>query len=99
MPLPRIELHPAAIEEAHSARLWYATRSGVAGDAFMAEIDTAIEHICESPQRWAKYLHDTRRYLLRRFPYVVVYREVDDHVQVLAIAHGKRRPGYWRSRM
>jgi hypothetical protein len=40
----------------------------------------------------------TRRYLLKRYPYAVIYRELDDLIWVVAVAHGKRRPGYWKSR-
>ena len=94
-----IELHPDAIDEARAARLWYAERSSVAADAFMAELDQAIDKICEGPERWGPYLHGTRRYLLKRFPYLVVYRERPRELQVIAVAHAKRRPGYWRHRV
>jgi hypothetical protein len=67
-----IELHPEAIAEARDAREWYAQRSRSAADAFMAELDLAIESIGDSPDRWATYLHGTRRYLLKRFPYIIV---------------------------
>jgi len=94
-----VELHPDAIAEARDAREWYAERSSVAADAFMAELDTAIGRICESPDRWATYLHGTRRYLMKRFPYLVVYRAIKDKLQVVAVAHGRRKPGYWRRRL
>lgn len=94
-----IELHPEAIAEASGARMWYAERSSFAADAFMAELDDAIESICKSPDRWPNYLHGTRRYLMKRFPYLVVYRVTDDKLQVIAVAHGKRKPGYWRRRL
>ena len=48
---------------------------------------------------WVDYLHGTRRYLMRRFPYLVVYRATPDKLQVIAVAHGKRKPGYWRNRL
>ena len=57
-----IELHPEAIAEARDAREWYAERSSVAADAFMEELDLAIDRISNSPARWATYLHGTRRY-------------------------------------
>lgn len=95
----RIELHPEAIAEARDARQWYEERSSVAANAFMAELDLAIDRICESPNRWATYFHGTRRYLLIRFPFLVVYRESKDKLQVIAIAHGKRKPGYWHHRV
>lgn len=49
-------------------------------------------------RRTAPYLADTRRYLLRRFPFFVVFREVADRVQIVAVAHARRRPGYWLGR-
>lgn len=94
-----IELHSEAIAEARDAREWYAERSSVTADAFMVELDTAIDRICELPDRWATYLHGTRRYLMKRFPYLVVYRVIKDRLQVIAVAHGKRKPGYWRRRL
>jgi len=93
-----VEIHPDAIQEAAAAVEWYASRSQRAAEAFTAEVDRAVEIISESPERWPAYLHATRRYLLRRFPFAVVYRVRPSVVQVLAIAHGKRRPGYWRER-
>jgi plasmid stabilization system protein ParE len=93
-----IEFHPEAIAEARDAREWYAERSSVAGDAFMAELDVAIDAICRSPHRWTTHLHHTRCYLMKRFPYMVVYRVTDEKLQVVAVAHGKRKPGYWRRR-
>lgn len=94
-----IELHPEAIAEARDAREWYAGRSPVAADAFMAELDGAVEGIRQWPDRWAAYLHGTRRYLLKRFPYLVIYRATTEKIQVIAVAHGRRKPGYWRRRL
>ncbi len=94
-----IELHPEAIAEARAAREWYNERSSVAADAFMAELDVAVASISETPERWTAYLHGTRRYLLKRFPYLVVYRATHEKLQVIAVAHGKRKPDYWRQRI
>lgn len=93
-----VEIHPDALQEAVAAVEWYAARSQQAADAFIAQLDRAVKIISESPERWPTYLHETRRYLLRRFPFAVVYRHRSSIVQVVAIALGKRRPGYWRKR-
>jgi hypothetical protein len=50
-------------------------RNETAAEAFLAELDRAVELISESPMRWPNYLHGTRRFLLRRFPFGVVYRQ------------------------
>jgi plasmid stabilization system protein ParE len=95
---PTIEFHPAADREIRSARRWYAARSPSAALSFVAELDRAIAKIAKDPQRSPAYLFGTRRVLLRRFPYIVVYRETPLGARVIAIAHGRRRPGYWKSR-
>ena len=99
MDLRPIELHPEAILESRAARQWYEDRSPDAGAAFTSELDTAIDRISDDPDRHAAYLHGTRCYLFKRFPYLVVYRVTTERIQVLAIAHGRRRPGYWHRRL
>jgi len=93
-----VDFHPDAVLEGAAAHAWYAERSPAAAVALVTELDAAVEAIVEQPTRWPRYLYGTRRYLLRRFPYAVVYREQTGSILVVAIAHGSRRPGYWRDR-
>jgi len=93
-----VELHPEAIAEAHAAATWYRDRSELAEAAFLSELDHAIRRIEESPRSWPRYVAGTRRYLLRRFPFAAVYREHEHKIQVVATAHVRRLPGYWRGR-
>jgi plasmid stabilization system protein ParE len=93
-----LEFHPDAVLEAKSAHEWYAGRSPNAAEAFVAELDHAVELIREAPDRWPGHLNKTRRYVLRRFPFLVIYRKSGSVIQVIAVAHAKRRPGYWRPR-
>ena len=93
-----VELHPEAAVEAQATREWYDERSPALGKAFLAELDRAIDRIVESPDRWPKFRAGTRRYLMRRFPFMVIYRQVGEVIQVLAVAHARRKPGYWRHR-
>ena len=64
----------------------------------MAELDSALDRIEEAPRQWPPYLGDTRRYLFRRFPFFVVFRATERGVEVLAVAHAHRWPGYWVGR-
>lgn len=98
MPGLSVVFHPAAVEEAQAARQWYKARSQSAADSFLAEPDGGIEAVSLAPERWPLFVHGTRRYLFRRFPFQLVYRVVKDSVQVVAIAHGRRRPRYWKLR-
>jgi len=71
----------------------------MAADAFVAELDRGVAAIGEAPARWPRHLGKTRRFVMRRFPFIVVYRELQDRVEVVAVAHAKRRPGYWKGRL
>ena len=94
-----ISFHPIAVEEAKAAHGYYSARSERAGIAFLAELDRAIVGISENPRRYRSHLHGTRRYVMRRFPFLVIYQEVGDALEVVAVAHARRRPAYWRDRV
>jgi plasmid stabilization system protein ParE len=95
----KVEFHEAASLEFEAAFEWYLERSEPVASRFADELNRAVSEISESPQRWSLGVHGTRRCLLRRFPFAVVYRELPSIVQVLAVAHGHRRPGYWKQRL
>lgn len=95
----RAGFHPEAAVELRAAVEWYRTRSVRAGDEFVGELDQAIDTILQSPTRWRRVLGPWRRYVLRRFPFLIVYRQTSSGIEIVAIAHGRRRPGYWRQRV
>jgi hypothetical protein len=97
-PRPAFTIHPAAVEEAEQAVRWYRERSIRASQDFREEIDRAIVTILEAPHRWPAGPHGTRRFLLNRFPFALVYRSLPSVLQVVAVAHTHRRPGYWKAR-
>ena len=98
MPDYKIELHPNALKEAESARAWYAERSVAASKAFVAELTHAVTKISDSPARWPKYHKETRRYFFPRFPFSLIYRIKGDRIEVIAVMHHRRKPGYWSKR-
>ncbi len=75
---------------------YYADRSAVAARAFVAEVDAGVEQIVRFPTRWRKETFETRIYRLPTFPYSLIYTETSSGIVVLAVAHHRRRPGYWR---
>lgn len=95
MPPRPIELHPDALAEAIAARRWYAEIEPSLGEAFAIELDRVIHWIERHPERWSHHLFGTRIVSLSRFPYAVVYRLHNATIQVVAIPHMRRRPGYW----
>jgi plasmid stabilization system protein ParE len=94
-----LEIHPSALEELKLALSWYLERNETAGVKFGAELDRAMNLLISAPQRWPLAEHGSRKFVLRRFPFAVFYREQQAAIQVLAIAHGHRRPGYWKDRL
>jgi len=66
---------------------------------FLEELDRAIERITRQPHLFSEYESGTRRVMLRRFPYLLVFREGSGGAEIIAVAHGRRRPGYWRDRL
>ena len=96
----RVRLAPEAEAELGAAALWYeAKRRGLGAD-LIAAIDEALEWISANPLASPIWRPDMtfRRHSVRRFPYVVFLTVSDEGIHVLAVAHGKRRPGYWLDR-
>jgi plasmid stabilization system protein ParE len=94
-----VDYHPAARLEANEAFDWYLDRSLSAAERFQRELERAQIAIQASPEVWGEYLAGTRHFLLKRYPYAVVYRVSEDRIEIVAIAHGRRKPGYWTDRL
>ena len=93
-----VVLLPAAEAEVREAFLWYFERSPLAADAFRTEVFDGVDSLATSAAMWAEDEDGFRGLAMRRFPYTVWY-EIDKlTVNVLAVAHQRRRPGYWRVR-
>jgi plasmid stabilization system protein ParE len=94
-----VRFHPAARQDADGAVTWYATRSMRTADRFVDELDHLIDLIVLGPRRFPLYDLGLRRAFFSRFPYYVVFQADPTKVEVVAVAHGKMRPGFWRSRI
>lgn len=94
-----VEFDPRAIDEARAARRFYARGSAALAARFMAALDAAVDRVYQFPQAYTPHLHGTRVCRLRRFPFSLVYVEQPTRSLVIAVAHHKRRPGYWRRRI
>jgi plasmid stabilization system protein ParE len=91
--------HPEARDEFREAVRWYRARDRRASSELRVKVSSAIRVIAGTPQRWPKYLYGTRRFVMQRFPFSVVYLDDPELVTVIAVAHSKRKPGYWRDRL
>ena len=97
-----LRIRPAADSELKEAFDWYRERSPATADRFMNEVGAALELIERFPEAGGKVpgVDDPviRRQPIHNFPFHVVYLVLKDRIEVLAFAHDRRRPGYWRSR-
>lgn len=93
-----------AVEELESAATWYEGRRKTLGLDFVRHVRDALLRIASSPQAWPlapgvpEHLN-VRHYVLRRFPYAVIFVDQGDELRVLAIAHTSREPWFWRHRL
>lgn len=94
-----VRFHPEALAEADEAAGYYEARKPDLGRDFRKAIEVAVRKIEQAPERWPPLTQRTRRFRLRRFPYAVIYAILPDRISVVAVAHDKRRPGYWKDRL
>jgi toxin ParE1/3/4 len=98
VPGRQLHFNPLAEAELFEAARWYDDRSTGLGAAFVDVVRDATNLVLEAPKRW-RMVRGTRRYVMGRFPFAVVYREIsDEQVEVVAIAHLKRRQRFWARR-
>jgi plasmid stabilization system protein ParE len=92
-----------AAAELDDAAAWYDEQRPGLGTAFIDAVATAAASLANWPRSGAPVAGlaadlEVRRAPVGRFPYHLAYLVTDDHIRVLAVAHDRRRPGYWRSR-
>lgn len=91
--------HPDARQEASAAIAYYAAIDPQLGSDFLTELEGVIQRIVAAPEAWGKHVANTRRCLLHRFPYGVVYRIRTESIQIMAVTHLNRKPQYWIERL
>lgn len=92
-----VVLAPGAESDIADAFLWYRERNRLVADAFRVEVFDTIDRVVAAPLSRPADEEDNRKRILRRFPYAVFYEVLDSTVTILAVAHHRRRPGYWRT--
>jgi len=93
-------LHPEAAEEHKKQVAHYEEIQAGLGRRYHTEFQNVLATVCASPNRSRIVLApDIRRAMFKVFHFDLIYREVDGLVQVLAVAHHRRQPGYWAARL
>jgi plasmid stabilization system protein ParE len=95
-----VRISKPASEELSAAVRWYETQRPGLGAELLDAVTATIDLIEQQPEIGTATYPDTqtRRAMVTRFPYQLVYRHDESRVVILAIAHLKRRPGYWKHR-
>ncbi len=93
------EFHPEASAEYDEAVDYYKQINLLLAQAFVLEIEHGIGMICKHPDRWRVVKHETRRYLIHRFPYGIYYSTEQGIVRIWSVMHLSREPGYWKERL
>jgi len=94
----RVAFRPQADAEVREAGWWYEERRSGLGAKFAAAVEEAVARITENPLAFPCVRGETRRAILRRFPYGLYFRVLRDEVIVLAVIHGRRHPRRWQLR-
>jgi len=95
----KVTFHEEADSEIYEAALYYEEKAADLGLLFLDEIEKAILRILANPMAYPSVGDEVRQAIVSRFPYSILYViESDEHLRVIAVAHQKRRPGYWNVR-
>lgn len=94
----RLVVRPQAEEELLGARDWYDGQRAGLGQEFVDDVREALDAVSTRPLTFPKVAGETRRAILRRFPYGLFFQATSNEVVVLAIIHGRRHPQRWKSR-
>ena len=95
----RVSFHSSAELELNEAAAYYRAESPFLAQAFLDDIDHALDFVRKYPESAPLLKQSVHRKLLRRFPYNILYSLAPGEIRILAIANQKRRPFYWRGRV
>ena len=94
----RLRLHPEAVVEGVNARARIGDDDFLQGEIFTDTLEASFKMIKLSPMIYRCFDREFRRVKVGKFSYSVIFRIVGDEIQVIAIMHQHRRPGYWKDR-
>jgi plasmid stabilization system protein ParE len=86
-------LHREAEADILEAFRWYESRRAGLGREFLDDVDRALERLVAAPSSFPLAYRDLRRLVMRRFPYLIYFRPLEEVVQVFGVMHGRRDRG------
>ena len=91
-------LSVAEIELVEAAQFYDEREPGL-GRKFLEAVAEGAEKIRRAPEQWPFYERPVRGYRVMPFPYRLLYRELPDRIQIVAVFHLSRRPASWKQRV
>jgi plasmid stabilization system protein ParE len=95
----RYIFHPEAKNELNQVVDYYENCQPGLGLDFLEEVYAAIQRILLFSEAWTELSSNTRRCLVNRFPYGIIYQRKSDLIRIIAIMHLNKKPGYWKERL
>lgn len=90
--------HPEARAEVRESVEFYEARLDGLGLRFLAAVEETADRICANPEAGTPLAGEFHKRIVLGFPYNIMYRVWEDYIYLVAVAHHRRRPGYWRER-
>ena len=94
-----IQFLDEAFKEAIAARDWYLERSPAAANGFINALEVLLRSIEQDPALGIPAPQGCKRRLFRRYPFSVFFVHENGRIVIVAVAHNRRQPGYWRGRL
>ncbi len=94
----KVIVRPEAENDLKETYSWYEDKRPGLGDDFLLQVDAGLNFIARNPTIHSVEYRGTRKHLIKRFPYKIIYLVENEQIIVLAIIHGKRSPALIKER-
>jgi len=95
----RVNLRRIAKRDLREAVEWYRARDPQLANRFLDEVYKALALLESFPNLGGPVFGfsdpATRQFPVDTFPYQIVFKRFPNRTSILAIAHERKRPGYW----
>ena len=92
------QLHSKAEAEFGEAYFWYENQSKGLGTQFILCVNEAIERVLRNPRLYPYAQNQMRRAIIKKFPYTIIYEEIESQIWIISVFHSKRNPTHWQTR-
>lgn len=95
----KLIIHPGASADIQEEANYYEERQPGLGIAFLGEVDAAVDTVLSMPEAFPKRRKSIRMFVFARFPFSLLYRTVENTLEVLVVRHHARREDYGLDRV